>query len=64
VAIGAVSALGLTRFLETLLFGVEPTDVATFAGTGALLIAVAALAAWIPARRVMRVDPMSALRAE
>jgi putative ABC transport system permease protein len=64
VAIGAVSALGLTRFLETLLFGVEPTDVATFAGTGALLIAVAALAAWIPARRVMCVDPMSALRAE
>jgi putative ABC transport system permease protein len=63
-AIGAVSAVGLTRFLETLLFGVEPTDVATFAAMAFLLIAVAALAAWLPARRVMRVDPVKALKAE
>ena len=41
-AIGVVSALGLTRFLETLLFGVEPTDAATFAAMAALLMAIAA----------------------
>jgi predicted permease len=63
-AIGAVSALGLTRLLETLLFGVEPTDAATFAAMAALLMAIAAVAAWLPARRVMRVDPVKALRAE
>ena len=63
-AIGAVSAFGLTRFLESLLFGVEPTDAATFASMAALLMAIAALAAWLPARRVMRVDPVKALREE
>jgi predicted permease len=63
-AIGAVSAFGLTRFLESLLFGVEPTDAATFAAMAGLLMAIAALAAWLPARRVMRVDPVQALRAE
>ena len=63
-AIGAVSAYGLTRFLESLLFGVAPTDAATFASMAALLMAVAALAAWLPARRVMRVDPVKALREE
>jgi hypothetical protein len=63
-AIGAVSAYGLTRFLESLLFGVAPTDGATFASMGALLMAIAVLAAWLPARRVMRVDPVKALREE
>jgi hypothetical protein len=63
-ALGSVSALGLTRFLASLLFGVEPTDAATFAAMAALLIAVAALAAWLPARRVMRVDPVNALRVD
>ena len=63
-AIGAVSAFGLTRFLESLLFGVEPTDAATFASMAALLMAIAVLAAWLPARRVMRVDPVKALREE
>lgn len=62
--IGAVSALGLTRFLQTLLFGVEPTDTATFVAMAVLLIAVAALASWVPARRAMRVDPVKALRSE
>jgi ABC-type antimicrobial peptide transport system permease subunit len=63
-AIGAVSAFGLTRFLRSLLFGVEPTDAATFASMAALLMAIAVLAAWLPARRVMRVDPVKALREE
>jgi putative ABC transport system permease protein len=63
-AIGALSAFGLTRFLESLLFGVEPTDAATFASMAALLMAIAVLAAWLPARRVMRVDPVKALREE
>ena len=63
-AIGVVSAFGVTRFLGSLLFGVEPTDAATFASMAALLMAIAVLAAWLPARRVMRVDPVKALREE
>ena len=62
--LGVLSALGVTRFLETLLFGVEPTDAATFAGMAALLLAIATVAAWVPARRAMRVDPVEALRTE
>jgi ABC-type antimicrobial peptide transport system permease subunit len=63
-AIGVISAFGLTRFLGSLLFGVEPTDAATFASMAALLMAIAVMAAWLPARRVMRVDPVTALREE
>ncbi len=62
--LGVLSALGVTRFLETLLFRVEPTDPATFVGMAALLLAIAALASWVPARRAMRVDPVEALRTE
>jgi len=62
--LGVLSALGLTRFLETLLFGVEPTDAATFVSMAALLLAIATLASWVPARRAMRVDPVEALRTE
>jgi predicted permease len=62
--LGVLSALGLTRFLETLLFGIEPTDAATFVGTAALLLAIAVLASWLPARRAMRVDPVQALRTD
>jgi len=64
VVIGLVAALGTTRFLTTLLFGVTPTDPVTYAGISALLLAVAILACWIPARRAIRVDPMTALRYE
>jgi len=62
IVIGTVGALGLTHLLSRLLFGVAPTDPVTFATAPALLIGVAALACWIPARRAARIDPMGALR--
>jgi ABC-type antimicrobial peptide transport system permease subunit len=55
-------ALPITRFASTLLYGVTPTDIATFATAPAILLAVASLACWIPARRAARIDPMLALR--
>ena len=57
-------ALGLTRLMEALLFGVSTTDPLTFALVPVLLAAVALLASWIPARRAARTDPVNALRAE
>ena len=64
VAIGAGAALGLTRLMANQLFGVSAHDPLTFAGVGVLLIAFAAAASYIPARRAMRVDPIEALRHE
>jgi predicted permease len=64
VVIGVSLSLALSRLLQGMLFGLTPTDVATFAGVAALLSAVAVLASWIPARRAARVDPISALRYE
>jgi len=61
---GMLGALGLTRLLSSLLYGVTPTDPLTFAATPAILLGVAALACWIPARRAARIDPMLALRQE
>ncbi len=64
VALGVAGSLALTRLMESLLFEVSTTDLATFGVVAALLIAVAFLACWIPARRASRVDPMTALRHE
>jgi putative ABC transport system permease protein len=62
LAIGMAGALVLTRLLTTLLFGVEPTDALTFLAVSMVLVAVAAAACLIPARRAASVDPMVALR--
>src|ERR1700690_1386359 len=64
VAVGLVAALGLTRLMASLLFGVQPTDVATCISVSGILIAVALCASYIPARRATQVDPMHALRHE
>lgn len=64
VAIGVAAAIGLTRFLKTLLFGIAPLDVPTFAATVVLLFGLTLLACWMPARRATHVDPAVALRDE
>ena len=64
VAAGAVIALGATRLLASLLYGVPTTDIVAFAGAALLLVLAAIAASWIPARRAAAVDPVVALRAE
>ena len=64
IVIGVGSAFGLTRFLATLLFGVEPTDGVTFVVVSTVFFVIAMVAAFIPAMRVTRVDPLIALRDE
>ncbi len=63
-AVGAVAAWLLARVLQGLLFGITPSDPLTFATVLVILIAVAALAGYLPARRASRLDPVIALRAE
>jgi putative ABC transport system permease protein len=64
VLIGVALSLAAGRFISTLLFGVRATDPLTFSAVAAALLATAVFAAWIPARRATRVDPMVALRYE
>lgn len=63
-ALGVGVAFLVTRYLTKLLYGVTPADPATFVTVIAMLVAVALLASWLPARRAARVDPMVALRSE
>lgn len=64
VVIGLAGAFAATRVLSSFLFGIEATDPVTFAGVALLLLAVAFIASYIPSRRALRVDPITALRAE
>src|SRR5438067_2969632 len=64
VGLGLLAALGVTRALTAMLFEVAPYDATTFVATALLLVAVALLATWVPARRATKVDPMVALRYE
>jgi hypothetical protein len=64
VGVGIAVAVGATRLMASLLFGVGPTDPLTYASVAVVLLAVALLASYLPARKAARVDPMVALRAE
>jgi putative ABC transport system permease protein len=64
VALGLVGALVLCQLLKRFLFGVAPSDPATFVGVAVILTVVAVVACWIPARKAMRIEPMEALRYE
>jgi len=64
VAVGTPVALGVSRVMRSVVYGVTPYDPVTIIASATLLILVAALAAWIPARRAAKTDPMVALRYE
>jgi putative ABC transport system permease protein len=64
IALGVAGALAMTRVLSSLLYGVKPTDLATFISVTLLLAGVALIASYLPGRRATRVDPTEALRAE
>ena len=64
VVVGIAGAIGAARFIEGMLYGINPTDPLTLASVGGLVIALGAIAATIPARRATSVDPIIALRKE
>ena len=63
VVIGAAGALVASRYMQAMLYGVQPTDVPSFAGVAVVLVAVAAVASWLPARRAAAIPPAEVLRA-
>jgi ABC-type antimicrobial peptide transport system permease subunit len=63
-AAGLTAAAALSRLMATLVFEVSPLDPLTYAAVAACLLAAAAIASYLPARRIMQVDPIEALRAE
>ena len=64
VALGTLGSFALSKWIESLLFGTTPTNPAVFSGVGLLLCAVALIAAYVPARRASRIEPLQALRTE
>ena len=64
IAVGLAGALGVSRFLRSLLYGVEPVDTMTLAIAIAIVVGMAALACWLPAWRASRLDPNVVLRVE
>ena len=64
VAAGLAGAFGLTRLMNSLLYGVKPDDPLSFFGVAVILLLVAVLAVLLPARRALSIDPVTALRSE
>jgi ABC-type antimicrobial peptide transport system permease subunit len=64
VSVGLATAVGLSRLMSSLLYGISPLDPITYLAAPALLAAATVLASYLPARRVVAVDPVDALRAE
>lgn len=64
VVIGVVAAVGVTRVLESLLFGIQAIDVSTFLGMSGVMVVVGLIASYVPARKASSVDPIRSLRAE
>jgi putative ABC transport system permease protein len=64
IAVGLVVSVALSRLLQSLLFGVGATDVATYAAMGGVLSTAALVACWVPARAALRLDPMTVLKEE